>query len=1050
MTRLARWGAWSLLAAPVGAWALGLGDIELKSALNQPFQADIHLVSATREELDALRVTLASNDTFVRYGVDRPGFLAEMQFTVTKDPQGQDIVRVTSRNAVTEPFVTMLVEATWPRGRLLREYTVLLDPPVLLPAPAARVAVTPAETRRTEPTTPASTINRPATAPPPASRAPAPAARPAPATSSPASAPTPPGSYGPVQRGETLWGISSRLQPSGVTMNQIMLAIYRANPAAFDGNMNLLRRGAVLEIPASGEMASLTARAAMAEAQRQYDAWQGRDAQQARLRLVPPTEGSTNAGASQSSNAGAGASSTAATARLQNEVQSLRSDLEESQRLLRLRDDQLRDLQTRLSAPAEAAPAAAASAATAPDAPAAGPGVDLESEPLFADEVGETPAAEIGAGAEATPPVETAPTPPPPAPSATRSVVTTPAGPSLVDRVLGWVMNPLLLIGLGVAAVLAAALWYVRRRREDIEDVTGRWEALEAEVDEDDSVKVATARLRRQVPEDTGVVVVEQPARRTRSRKESAADVEAAGEETEAGIEAEADHTVSSQTIINLDQADALAEADFHMAYGLYDQAAELISKALEAEPRRRDLKLKLLEVFFVWGNKESFLETAQSLRAGMGQKPDADWDKVIIMGKQICPEESLFASAKASAAAVDLDLDAGESPALDLNLESREESGFDVDFGFTEDEDAEVQQDDARLEATANEPRGNLDEGEEEDVDLLDIGARTAAGLQTVFVDDLGDDADASARTTPDLVADSLAVTQESPTIESPRAPTMRSSRPDLSSEAPTVEAPRPKAPQAPHTGIDGTSELPTIEQPRLVESDHTAEIDLDDLGLDVDELGDLPADEDTDLNTAADLEGTGTMRRPNRDLLSESSITKVLEGDEDVEHTATAVISDKDATLLAPGFDEDTLSGTEVLEQIEDSPSGTQQFRMSEDGLDLNLEDLSAALDGGETVEQPSNPRFTEVFGGNGRTPVDLDVGLELSTADDPTGTEELDQPDPQTLTEVGTKLDLARAYIDMGDPEGARSILEEVLDEGDAGQRREAQSLIDVLRA
>jgi pilus assembly protein FimV len=119
--------------------------------------------------------------------------------------------------------------------------------------------------------------------------------------------------------------------------------------------------------------------------------------------------------------------------------------------------------------------------------------------------------------------------------------------------------------------------------------------------------------------------------------------------------------------------------------------------------------------------------------------------------------------------------------------------------------------------------------------------------------------------------------------------------------------------------------------------------------------------------------------------------------------------------------------------------------------DGLDLDLADLTAALHGADTVEQPRGANFSrDVFGG-GDTPLDLDVGNEADLSDDaPTGTEEVSPLDPQTMTEVGTKLDLARAYIDMGDPEGARSILEEVLDEGDPNQRREAQSLIDVLSA
>src|SRR5690606_26168025 len=112
---------------------------------------------------------------------------------------------------------------------------------------------------------------------------------------------------------------------------------------------------------------------------------------------------------------------------------------------------------------------------------------------------------------------------------------------------------------------------------------------------------------------------------------------------------------------------------------------------------------------------------------------------------------------------------------------------------------------------------------------------------------------------------------------------------------------------------------------------------------------------------------------------------------------------------------------------------------------GVDLDLDDLSAALDGSETVEQPRVSSFGgDIFSGNGETPLDLDIG---SDGDDFSGGSGLD---PQTMTEVGTKLDLARAYIDMGDPEGARSILEEVLEEGDPGQRQEAKGLIDALSA
>jgi pilus assembly protein FimV len=251
-------------------------------------------------------------------------------------------------------------------------------------------------------------------------------------------------------------------------------------------------------------------------------------------------------------------------------------------------------------------------------------------------------------------------------------------------------------------------------------------------------------------------------------------------------------------------------------------------------------------------------------------------------------------------------------------------------------------------------------------------------------------------------------------------------------------------------------STEPPTVEQRNLGSSndDGTAEIDLDDLGLDVDDLEALP-DDLGELPSADDGE-TDTREQPklakDDDLLSATGVTQVLRDDDELEQRETAVLTDEDATMLAPGFDDDTATGTAVLDQRfeldETGDTSLVQSLREDDGLDLNLDDLSAALQGADTVEQPRSGSHADVFSGNGNTPVDLDIGVDAAGADDPTGTEEVSPLDPQTMTEVGTKLDLARAYIDMGDPEGARSILEEVLDEGDPGQRREAQGLIDVL--
>jgi pilus assembly protein FimV len=597
---------------------------------------------------------------------------------------------------------------------------------------------------------------------------------------------------------------------------------------------------------------------ANAEVRRQTDEWQNRSQGPGQLRLLPPEEAavarvpapapvqpSPDAAASQAAAAAAAASAAAAA--------------EESRRLLALRDEELRNLQQQ----------AAAAEPTPPPAnePQVAPGVDLEveAEPLFADE----------AEAPAPAPAEAAPTPVvAPAPA---------AGPSLTARVLGWVMSPVLWIGLGVGALLLTALWFVRRRRQEPEDVTGRWEALESEVD-DDEVREATARMRAQV-RDESIVVEEAQAERPRRGQ---ADVEpetrrapARPQRAERAASPEratspSDETLSSQTVINLDQADPVAEADFHMAYGLYDQAAELVQKALEAAPGRRDLTLKLLEVFFVWGNKESFLKAAQSLRKELGQRPDADWDKVVIMGKQICPDERLFAEATMVPGQIDVDLEAGDSP-LDLAFDEVSAGDMDLDLsdsGGSLDFDLEASAIRAPAPKSTSRPAAKSDLRD----DSLDIGARTAAGLEAAFFLDDDEEREAAGdQTTPDLAADSLAITQESPTIErssggrdwssaNADSPTVEYAAVDAPTvETPTIESPGPDSPTMETLTVEtpfGGPESPTMEQIGIAGNDLTAEINLDDLGLDLNDLEELPTDLG-DLPLAADGE-TDTREQP------------------------------------------------------------------------------------------------------------------------------------------------------------------------------------------
>ncbi|MGC1456840.1 MAG: hypothetical protein WA825_01030, partial [Steroidobacteraceae bacterium] len=143
---------WTLAALIVGspaAMALGLGDIHLHSSLNAPLDADIDLVGATPDDLTSLKAQVASRDVFQQNGLDWPAFLSSVTLKPVHTSDGRDIIKVHSGVAITEPFVTLLVEINWARGHVTHEYTVLLDPPVFTPdqgqaAPAAAGVATPA------------------------------------------------------------------------------------------------------------------------------------------------------------------------------------------------------------------------------------------------------------------------------------------------------------------------------------------------------------------------------------------------------------------------------------------------------------------------------------------------------------------------------------------------------------------------------------------------------------------------------------------------------------------------------------------------------------------------------------------------------------------------------------------------------------------------------------------------------------------------------------------------------------------------------------------
>ncbi len=989
-----------LLLAPAMAHALGLGDMRLGSSLNQAFSADIEIVGASSEDVLQLRASLPAREVFTRYGVDRPGFLSTMVFRVGKDASGHTSIHVSTPDAVTEPFVTFLVEVTWPRGHLIREYTALLDPPVFEQKPAAPAPMAAPVTGETTSAASGAVVRTP-----PAETAPAvsaPTATPAPAPARPSAAPA--SDAGSINSSEyrvaahdTLTQIAHRAgATSRSDVNRLMIATFRANPNAFDGNINRLRKGATLKIPGSADWGNVSASEARQEVGRQMSAWResagvpASAGEEAHLRLVPPSDNG------KTGTAPAPGPSPAETAKAA--AQAKADKIAADKRLLDLKNEELARAQAlaaqKAQPPAATPPAATPPAATAPAA---------------------TPA-------EATPPEATAPVKP------VKKAVPPPAAatPGLLDSInwlyVGGAILVLALLGLfGFAA---------RRRRRADADFDHALQTADA-----GEAHTSTTRVPRNAAPRDSMVVEESDDDSGEFQAPPIARLGAAKAAPSPSI----DDTLSSETALNLEQADPLAEADFHMAYGLYDQAADIVKLAIGREPARRDLKLKLLEVYFVWGNKDAFLDVARDLARTRDSAAAGEWDKVVIMGRQIAGEDPLFAGAAVTAPAtdVDLDLEAGGSQGVDLELlggdapapKSQGGNDFvDLDLGSAL----------AGADSTA-------DTGESRtlDPDRLDL---LLEGEQT-------DHGDHGGQTTREMRPG------DGPTVEQPAL---------RNADAPTVETPVLSSER--ENTIREKLDL-ALRRERSNAADATAELSLDDLGFEIEKLGststslealsitDHPSDAPTmiaglDDNTRALLTAAEKGLKahdldPTRETPKFADLEPTRESPRraDLEPTRESPRPPPDATQRLP-------EGSGPA-----SDTGTARVLGAGD-LDLDLDELARALEH-DTVEQPRREEVkfsTDVFqtairkGPNG---LDLDVGAPLGDHREPTVTERINADDlalpelePVTLSEVGTKLDLARAYMDMGDPDGARSILQEVLTEGSSSQKQEAQRLIETL--
>jgi len=288
----------AVISLPSQVLALGLGGIEVNSFLNQPLKAEIEVISARAGEIDDLLVGLASRDAFTRAGLSRPNNLSNLRFTVKKSEEGDSaVILVTTKGAIKEPFLNFLVEADWSKGRLLREFTILLDPPFYAESPAplpepvvetetiSQVETTPevpepivessdsTDISNTQPEVPEPIAINETESVDQADESGDDSSNVAEVLAMVESADAAQGDV-TVSKGDTLWSIASGLQGSGQSMSQIMLAIQRANPEAFgDGNINNLKVGSVLRMPDTSEIGAVNEQQAYAEVLQQNGLW---------------------------------------------------------------------------------------------------------------------------------------------------------------------------------------------------------------------------------------------------------------------------------------------------------------------------------------------------------------------------------------------------------------------------------------------------------------------------------------------------------------------------------------------------------------------------------------------------------------------------------------------------------------------------------------------------------------------------------------------------------------------------------------------------------
>jgi len=657
--------------ATTDASAFTLGQLKVQSALGEPLRAEIDVTEIAAAEADGLKINIATAEAFKNAGIPYNSALGDVKATLQRRAGGQYVVRLSGSRPLSDPFIDLLLEANGSSGRIVRDYTVLLDPPVTRQAaapvvpiapqistPVERPAVAAARARRERAAAAASA------APPVAAAAPAPAT---PATAPAAAAATAPRAGGEqitVQRGDTAGKIAGAHKPADVSLDQMLVALLLANPDAFiGGNVNRIKAGAVLELPGATEASAVPA----AEARRTVTA-QSRDFGNYRQRLAENAPTSNVAAASRKAsgklqanvedrNAAASApdkltisQGSASTRAADEKVAQARQAQESSNRVAELSKN-INELNKLKAGASSSAPAAAAPAPAAPGIPVPTPGTSATTSPPVA--ANPAPAvvvpAPTPAPAAAPAPAVAAAAPAAPTPEATAAAPAPAAEPTVTPAATEAAAVPAAAASAAVAAPAPApAPKPVVKAAPPPPPERGFFEELL-----DNPLMLGGAAL---IALLVGFLLYRVLGRRREEMSESVflesripkdSFFGASGGES-VDTKHRGDSSVSSLSYspsqLDAGDVDPVAEADVYLAYGRDLQAEEILREALRLNPDRTAIHLKLLEIHAKRRDVRAYEGLAtevHKLTGGSG----SDWNRVVDMGKDLDPGNPLYES---------------------------------------------------------------------------------------------------------------------------------------------------------------------------------------------------------------------------------------------------------------------------------------------------------------------------------------------------------------------------------------------------------------------